>query len=98
MGDTRVKIESSSDRLVHAVRQLEMPTGARVVVAVSGGPDSIALLDTLRQVAQPRENAWQLRVAHVQHGLRGAESEADEEFVRRVAGGWRLPVDVLRVP
>lgn len=50
-----------------------------VAVAVSGGADSVALLLALRAVRV--EGAGRLTVAHFNHGLRGAESEADAEFV-----------------
>ena len=51
-----------------------------IVVAVSGGPDSVALLSALS--ALPRHD--NLIVAHFNHQLRGAESDADEEFVRQL--------------
>ncbi len=49
-----------------------------LVVAVSGGPDSVALLRLLLALARPNQR---LTVAHLNHQLRGAESDADEEFV-----------------
>lgn len=57
--------------------------GQRVGVAVSGGADSVCLLEVLRQLA-PR---WDLRlsVVHLDHQLRGLESRADAEFVARLA-------------
>jgi tRNA(Ile)-lysidine synthase len=51
-----------------------------VVVAVSGGLDSMALLEILQRLGQ-----WKLHVAHFNHCLRGAESDADESFVRNAA-------------
>lgn len=53
--------------------------GDRVLIGVSGGPDSIALLHVLHQAA-PR---WDLHlaVAHLNHGLRGDASDRDEDFV-----------------
>lgn len=68
------------------------PAGARIGVAVSGGADSVALLDLLHRLGYP------LAVLHVNHGLRGAESDADERFVRELAERLGLPVDVLRAP
>jgi tRNA(Ile)-lysidine synthase len=56
---------------------------ARVIVAVSGGPDSIALASALRLLVE--ETAGSLILAHVHHGLRAA-SDDDERFVRAFAG------------
>jgi tRNA(Ile)-lysidine synthase len=56
-----------------------LPAGSTVVVAVSGGPDSVALLHVLRELAPA--SSLSLVVAHFQHGLRGAESVGDESFV-----------------
>jgi tRNA(Ile)-lysidine synthase len=66
--------------------------GARIGVAVSGGADSVCLLHILLELA-PR---WDLRltVLHLNHNLRGAESDADEQFVRELAARLDLPVIV----
>ncbi len=56
---------------------------APLVVAVSGGPDSVALLRALLQVRPG--GAGPLVVAHLNHQLRGHEADADEEFVRDLA-------------
>ena len=63
--------------------------GARVGVAVSGGADSVCLLHVLLDLA-PR---WDLRlsVLHLNHKLRGEESDADERFVREMAARLNLP-------
>ena len=54
-------------------------SGKRLLVAVSGGPDSLALLHALYRLRG--EYGLTLRGAHLNHRLRGAESEADAEFV-----------------
>ena len=54
--------------------------GERVVVALSGGPDSTALLAVLALIAQ--ELDLSLIIAHFNHGLRGTESDEDEKFSR----------------
>ncbi len=64
-------------------------SGARLGVAVSGGADSVFLLHALREV-----HRGPLVVLHVNHGLRGAASDEDEAFVRRLAG--ELPCAVVR--
>ncbi len=58
--------------------------GERVVVALSGGPDSTALLAALAQIAQKLDLS--LVVAHFNHGLRGVESDEDEQFCRDLIG------------
>ena len=66
----------------------------RVVVAVSGGVDSMALLHLLRDLAPA--NSWKLIVAHLNHSLRGRSSDADERLVVRTAKKLGLPVVVER--
>lgn len=63
--------------------------GNRVVVALSGGPDSTALLAVLGRLA--RKMDLTLIVAHFNHGLRGRESDADEKFSRDLAKQMGLP-------
>ncbi len=57
--------------------------GDRVLAAVSGGPDSVAMLDMLCRLR--RGLGIELGVAHLDHGLRGAESVGDQRFVRALA-------------
>jgi tRNA(Ile)-lysidine synthase len=63
-------------------------------VAVSGGADSVCLLEVLRSLAA----RWELRLAvlHLDHGLRGEESRQDAEFVRALAGRMELPFILAR--
>lgn len=67
--------------------------GETVVVAVSGGADSVALLDFL---ATRAELGLRLVVGHLNHGLRGAEADADERFVCGLAERYGLPVEAAR--
>lgn len=68
--------------------------GDVVVAAVSGGPDSVALLQVLVRVAPAFD--LQIVVAHFNHGLRGAESDGDECFVRDLAARLGLPLAAAR--
>ena len=61
----------------------------RIVVGVSGGPDSLCLLHVLCRLRE--EYRLQLHVAHLHHGVRGAEADADAEFVAALAAEWGLP-------
>ncbi len=63
--------------------------GDRVLVGVSGGPDSVALLHILVQLAPEWELA--IGIAHLNHCLRGAESDRDADFVVRLAATLSLP-------
>ena len=63
--------------------------GQRLGVAVSGGPDSVLLFHFLRDTAE--ELGITLAVVHFNHRLRGAESDGDEEFVRRLAESAGVP-------
>lgn len=63
--------------------------GEGVVVAVSGGPDSVVLLDLLLRLRERLQIF--LHVAHLNHGLRGEQSERDAEFVFELAGRLNLP-------
>jgi len=69
--------------------------GDKVVVGVSGGADSCALLLALVQL----KNAWNLslHVAHLNHQMRGAEAEADAAFVQALAERLNLPCTIAQV-
>ena len=68
-----------------ALRQYSLFTqGDRIAVGVSGGADSVALLRFLAVLRE--EYRWELIVCHIHHGLRGAEADRDEQFVRELAG------------
>jgi tRNA(Ile)-lysidine synthase len=71
-------------------RHRMLAPGDSVIAAVSGGPDSMCLLAILRELA-PRFRAALTGVAHVNHKLRGIESDNDERFVANVATGYGIP-------
>jgi tRNA(Ile)-lysidine synthase len=62
--------------------------GERVGAAVSGGPDSVLLLHFMKGLAS--ELGFRLAAVHFNHHLRGAESDADEQFVRKLAGDLEI--------
>ncbi len=66
--------------------------GELVVIAVSGGPDSVALLHLLVRLSTIM--GFRVHAAHFDHGLRGAESAEDASFVRDLAEMWAVPVTV----
>lgn len=70
--------------------------GETVLVAVSGGVDSVVLLDCLHRLAGPL--GFRLHVAHLDHGLRGGAGAADATFVREAAEALGLPATVRHLP
>ena len=65
-----------------------------LLVAVSGGPDSLALLTLLSGLRA--QNHLRLHIAHLDHGLRGPESEEDAEYVQSVANDIAIPCTVAK--
>jgi len=74
--------------LAEGADRLRIAEGTTLVLAVSGGPDSMALLHGATRLAPGR--AWQLVVAHLDHGLR-PDSGADAAFVTDAADQLGLP-------
>ena len=64
----------------------------RVAAAVSGGVDSSALLLALMDL---RKDGYAIECVHVNHHLRGADSDADEQFVRELCSRLEVPLHVM---
>jgi len=64
----------------------------RILVALSGGGDSVALLLLLRRWKQGSVSAPEILAGHLQHQLRGEESEADEQFCRDLCERLEIPL------
>lgn len=79
-------------KLRASLRRLEISKSDRIVVAVSGGADSTALLDALARWKKSES----LFAAHLNHLLRGAESDADETFVREISRQLNVPVYIAQ--
>lgn len=76
-----------------------LPDHGTIVVAVSGGADSLCLLHLLNSICGPgkRYAGVRLHVAHLDHQLRGDASIRDAETVAQLARAWDLPVTIGRV-
>lgn len=64
----------------------------KVIVGVSGGADSVALAHILRGLG------YEIVIAHLNHGLRGKDSDGDEVFVKNLAQKWRVPFITCKIP
>ncbi|MCD3246630.1 tRNA lysidine(34) synthetase TilS [Clostridium botulinum C] len=70
------------EKVIHTIKQNNMfEVGDKVVVAVSGGPDSICLLHILYKLKE--KIGISIVAAHINHCLRGEEADKDEEYVRK---------------
>ncbi len=89
----RHALERSVAASVRALRLFA--SGDHLLVAISGGPDSVALLAVLASLVPP----WRLRLSalHVNYGLRGEESEEDERFVSRLCADLGVPLVCERI-
>jgi tRNA(Ile)-lysidine synthase len=77
-------------RVIQTVERFSMfRTEEKILVGVSGGPDSMALLHIL--YALDAKYRLKLAVAHLNHGLRSIDADTDESFVKRAADKLRLP-------
>lgn len=73
-------------------------TGDKIVVGVSGGPDSLCLLHVLKKLS--RELGCNLYAAHLNHKFRGEAADADAAFVGEICMEWGIPafIEVFDVP
>lgn len=71
--------------------------GDRIVIAVSGGPDSMLLLHAIAALTGHRPGSGQIIIAHVHHGFRPQESDEEARFVEREAERLGIRVAMKRV-
>jgi tRNA(Ile)-lysidine synthase len=95
MTETSKRRPTLLDRMVRTIRDRQLfGPGQHLLLAVSGGPDSVALLSLLASLAP----SWQLTltVVHFNYGLRGSESDGDEAFVSAFCRTRNIPLIVRR--
>ena len=79
-------------RVRHTIQKYHMLPPGSVVVGVSGGADSVALLHILLRLQG--ELGIRVHAAHLNHQIRGEEADADQAFVARLAEQWGVPLVV----
>ena len=85
-------LETFQYNLIH---KCNLERGSKVLIAVSGGVDSIVLLDMFDKIKQKFN--LQLHIVHINHGLRGFESDTDAEFVQKAARKYSLDFNIKKV-
>ena len=85
------KIEEKAEALIRKYNMIEKDDV--VIAGVSGGADSVCLLFVL--CALKEKYGFSVRVCHVNHGLRGADADADEQFVEELCRKLKVPCRVF---
>lgn len=88
-------IETLEDTVEEIIRHYCCPEGSTLIIGVSGGPDSMALICALKKISI--DLPLKLIIAHVNHKTRNGESDLDEELVRKTAKKLILPCEVEKV-
>jgi tRNA(Ile)-lysidine synthase len=88
-------LEPVAAAFLRSARRLRVPNDARFVLAVSGGPDSMAMLHAAARLVETDAVGWQLSVAHLDHRLR-SDSADDATFVIDASAALRLPCAIRR--
>lgn len=84
-------------KVIETVEKYNMiEKGDKVIIAVSGGPDSICLLDILNRIKDQLKIS--LVIAHVHHGIREKEADLEARFVRLKSSHLNLPFEQRTVP
>lgn len=84
------------DRIRETVSRYGMISkGETVCVGLSGGADSVSLLFALKKLGG--ELGFKVRAVHINHGLRGEESERDMRFCERICGELGIDIEVRRL-
>lgn len=97
---TPIKSEKQTTSLVReviktVVQENLIEKNDKVLLGISGGIDSTTLLFVLREIQ--KSISFELGLAHINHMLRGRESERDERFVKKLAGRFHLPLYIKQI-
>lgn len=92
--------KTGKSTLVRSVQQYLLEhslvrTGNHVILGVSGGIDSMVMLDIMAKLQ--RLFRMKLSIAHVNYQLRGSESDKDERLVKKIAASYRLPLYIKTI-
>lgn len=89
---SKTDLESRFHQII--TREQWISPGEQVLLAVSGGADSVAMLSLFVALNCQQGFSLQLSVIHVNHQLRGVDSDADAEFVQKLCRSWHVPCTI----
>lgn len=86
-----------SHQTLNAIRDNRLfKKGQVIIIGLSGGPDSTALVHILHRINTHFKMDWRLVIAHLNHQMRGRKSDRDEAFARKMADSLGIPIYVGR--
>ena len=78
------------EKVRNTITQFHMfPKGEKIIVGLSGGADSVALLHLLCSLREA--NDWKITAVHINHGLRGTDADADQRFAEEFCASLGVP-------
>lgn len=85
------------NKILNTIKQFNMlQKGDNVIIGVSGGSDSVCLLDVLNELK--KEYSLSLMIVHINHNIRGEESDSDEDYVLSLADYYDIPIKIFSYP
>jgi tRNA(Ile)-lysidine synthase len=88
-------LQSGLIECLPALTSIASADRVRLLIAISGGPDSTALLLGLQELA--RKTPITLRACHINHGVRGRSADSDEHFCRKLCDRLHIPLSVEKL-
>lgn len=73
---------------------VRLPINSHILIALSGGSDSLALAHLLVHYGRRVADRKKIRFLHINHGWRGDASKSDARFVQKCARKWKVPLDL----
>src|SRR5882724_467842 len=92
----RTSVEDLFSKTAHALAKLGVKSSSSVLAAVSGGVDSMTLVHALNDLRK-KGHLKKLALVHINHSLRGKESDKDELLVKQFAKKLSIPVYSYKV-
>lgn len=88
---------TTEERVLKFIQRNDLVSaGEYLPIGVSGGPDSVCLINILTELRH--KLGIKLHIAHLDHGLRGAESEEDARYVKELAARLNIPATIEKRP
>ncbi len=79
-------------------QKIQLPLDSHILIAVSGGSDSVALAHLMLHFGRKMVQPSQVRLLHINHQWRGSQSDEEARFVEQLGEKWQVPVVIRKIP